>query len=109
MGSCRGAEWQVTHSDCPEVKGVVRGTMHSVLAIAPRKDYADFEEDLAEALVTYIVEVRPPPQMARTLFPGLDALHAHTLLVFSLQHHRSTPVAWRHAFPMLVRRSRTWC
>lgn len=39
---------------------VVRGSLHCVLAIAPRKDYAEFEEDLAEALITYIVEVSPP-------------------------------------------------
>lgn len=39
---------------------VVRGALHCVLAIAPRKDYAEFEEDLAEALITYIVEVPPP-------------------------------------------------
>jgi len=59
----------VEHPECPVEEGreggkegglgTVRGTLQSVLSIAPRKDYADYEEDLPEALVSYIVEVDP--------------------------------------------------
>ncbi|GAB5031720.1 Hypothetical protein NocV09_00602720 [Nannochloropsis oceanica] len=64
----RSTAWRA-HPECPVEEGreggkegglgTVRGTLQSVLSIAPRKDYADYEEDLPEALVSYIVEVDP--------------------------------------------------
>lgn len=48
----------VSHKDCPPVEGCTRGMLHSVLSIAPRKDYTDFEEDFAQALVSLIVQVK---------------------------------------------------
>lgn len=50
---------------------MVRGALHSVFAIAPRKDYAEFEEDLHEALVTFIVEVRSKMLSKHSLHPAV--------------------------------------
>jgi hypothetical protein len=72
----------VTHSDCPVQPGVVRGNMQSVFVIAPRKDYADYDEDVTEALVTHIVDVDPRGWVSR--FPYIRGFFSDLLLLHIL-------------------------
>lgn len=74
----------VTHRECPPVANHVRGQLHSVWTICPRKDTTNGEE-ISECLLTYIVQVDPrgwvptisPPWMNQTF---ADAFSVAALL-----------------------------